>query len=496
MKKELIQDMLTQIDDKYILESHPDTVLAARREQEERTGGRRRRQDLGGAGWSRSGVVAAILSVVVSLAVLGGVIAAGRMGSESSPPSVTDDLLHAAGTASPELDAPATDASVDAEPAEPALPAEPGSLTPAEAETAILDYLTGRLELMLAPDTGEGFGLFTGRYFRFTEVSGRWQDDEGSHGFDYTSEPLPTDGEALIRRLKEEGFIFHEVLCSEKDTLALYLTDPAGNLQFSGQEVEASFRAYNRDSGRELTTRATPFTELSTLSDSGVYEILVVLTVSFGEAELNGYDLKYVTLQAPFLLFFEESVGGDSSTSGTDDLHVIRYSSGREDLTRALTTPYPLWESGITVGPDGEELAYDSRETGALELILQEDLTHLQEESLRIYNESGAALKIRLYRPNSYISAITVIDARTLQETYGQVVTEGSKPTSTTIPIEELYVQYDCPDAYYLVIRVAYDDGTTRGECEYPVFIVLSPEEYADETTSPTYTPETEHPIP
>ncbi len=76
MKSHLIQDMLSRIDDRYILESHPDVVLAER----QRDG----LYDDRPPAWKRfmnSGWGVAAVSVLVGLGVVIGIAAAGRLGT-------------------------------------------------------------------------------------------------------------------------------------------------------------------------------------------------------------------------------------------------------------------------------------------------------------------------------------------------------------------------------------------------------------------------------
>ncbi len=77
MNPNLIQDAFSKIDDQYIVESHPETVIA-------RNGRPAKAPGL----WSRfasSGIGAAVISGVVALGVLAAIIAAGQMDPADSP---------------------------------------------------------------------------------------------------------------------------------------------------------------------------------------------------------------------------------------------------------------------------------------------------------------------------------------------------------------------------------------------------------------------------
>ncbi len=88
MKPTTVQDMLTRIDDRYILESHPNLV----REENIRSGVILPPEESAWKRFWQSGWAAAVLSVIVSVAVLIAVVAAGRMGADNPLPPAGGEI--------------------------------------------------------------------------------------------------------------------------------------------------------------------------------------------------------------------------------------------------------------------------------------------------------------------------------------------------------------------------------------------------------------------
>ena len=96
MNPMLIAEKITDIDERFILESDPIVGVALSR----------RPRDSAFSRFLSSGVAAAVISGVVALGVLSGIVMAGRMGSHTPLPSMTERPTETAVETEPKTEAP------------------------------------------------------------------------------------------------------------------------------------------------------------------------------------------------------------------------------------------------------------------------------------------------------------------------------------------------------------------------------------------------------
>lgn len=410
------------------------------------------------AHFMNTGWAAAILSVVVSLAVLTGVVVAGRMAPEPSGP--------ASSLPGESDEGGFRDETTSVYPCTETEPDQIGS-------SAVTDFLTHAFNFNLIFNYPEEHPavLFTDRNYTLTGVYGYLTTAEGRKGIGYEAPSFPTEAEEIRARL-ESGYLHSLVVLPnqmmDSAELEIYFPGPSNILE----EAEVTFRAYYTDytpvDGHKYLITDLPLLCNAALTAGRERQFLVMMEVRLYELEcieLADTHLKEVIVEIPFLLKLAES-GSTPTEPIPESTHISLSQQG--GTTMYLDTPYMLWQSGITTGPDGESLNYDASGPGAISILPELAASLMQNPYIPIASPDTPIL-IHLARPNSVITRITGIDAETMQEIFSM---DALVPvTSASVSPKEVLVN-DRSAAFYLVITVNFGDGETSGEYEYPVYVM------------------------